>query len=79
MNISLNIQPKTKIRIARHGFQSIEAVKPGTTLFCDAGVLWVTQPGDNQDYVLTSGQKLTVTKPGKLVIEAMREADFRVV
>lgn len=79
MNINLNIQPKTKIRIGRHDFQTIDSVQPGTTLWCDSGVLWVTQPGDCKDYVLTPGQKMTVTKRGKLVIEAMRDGDFRVL
>lgn len=79
MNVKFNILPKTKIRMRQSDFQSMLELKPGSTLFCDTGVLWVTQAGDTQDYVLTTGQKMTVTKKGKVLIEAMRDADFRVV
>ena len=72
-------EPKTKIRMPRHAFQRVHGIKRGSTLFCDTGVLWVTQTGDNRDYVLTPGQKMTVTKRGKVVVEAMRDADFSVL
>ena len=70
------ILPKTKIRMPRRAFQRIDGIKPGSTLFCDAGILWVTQAGDRQDYVLLPGQKMTVTKRGKVLVEAMRDADL---
>jgi hypothetical protein len=73
-----NAQPRVKIRMKRHDYQQMRAFKPGTTLFCDAGILWVTQAGDQQDYVLQPGQKMIVTKPGKVLVEAMRDADFHV-
>ncbi len=74
-----NVQPEVKIRMRHHDFQRMSAVKPGSTLFCDTGVLWVTQAGDRQDYVLMPGQKMTVTKRGKVLVEAMRDADFYIV
>jgi Protein of unknown function (DUF2917) len=73
------MRPKTKIRMPRRAFQRMDGVKPGSTLFCDTGVLWVTQSGDRQDYVLTPGQKMIVTKRGKVLVEAMRDADFYIV
>ena len=78
MDVKFNIQPKTKIRMRRHDFQSIQEVRPGSTLFCDTGILWVTQAGDTRDYVLTTGQTMMVTKKGKVLVEAMRDADFHV-
>jgi hypothetical protein len=79
MDVKFNIQPKTKIRMHRRDFQSMQEVKPGSTLFCETGILWVTQAGDRQDYVLTPGQKMTVTKRGRVVIEAIRDADFHIM
>ena len=70
------VQPKTKIRMQRRDYQRMGAVKPGATLFCDTGILWVTQAGDRQDYVLYPGQTMTVSKRGKVLVEAMRDADF---
>ena len=74
-----NVQPEVKIRMRHHDFQRINTVKPGSTLLCDTGVLWVTQAGDHQDYVLMPGQKMTVTKRGKVLVEAMRDADLYIV
>ena len=71
-------EPKTKIRMPRHAYQRMNGVKPGSTLFCYTGILWVTQSGDRQDYVLLPGQQMIVTKRGKVLVEAMRDADFYV-
>ena len=76
--MNLTLQPKTKIRMPRYAYQPMDHVRPGSTLFCDTGVLWVTQAGDRRDYVLLPGQKMTVTKRGKVLIEAMRDADFHI-
>jgi hypothetical protein len=78
LEMNSTIQPKTKIYMPRHAFQRVDGVKRGSTLFCDTGVLWVTQAGDRQDYVLHSGQQMTVTKRGKVLVEAMRDADLYV-
>jgi hypothetical protein len=78
MNVTFNIEPKTKIRMRRRDFQSMLEVRPGSTFFCDAGILWLTQAGDQRDYVLSPGQTMTVTKRGKVLVEAMRDADFHV-
>jgi hypothetical protein len=77
--MNATMRPKTKILMPRHAFQRMDSVRPGSTLFCDTGVLWVTQSGDRQDYVLMPGQKMTVTKRGKVLVEAMRDADFYIV
>ena len=73
------IQTKTKIRMPRYAYQRMDGIRPGSTLFCDTGILWVTQTGDRQDYVLLPGQQMTVSKRGKVLVEAMRDADFYVV
>ena len=73
-----NRQPKTKIRMQRHDFQRMKIAKPGSTLFCDTGVLWVTQSNDYRDYILLPGDEMTVTNRGKVLVEAMRDADFHI-
>jgi hypothetical protein len=74
--MNTTMQTKTRIRMPRYAFQRMDAVKLGSTLFCDTGVLWVTQANDNRDYVLLPGQKMTVTKRGKVLVQAMRDADL---
>lgn len=76
--MNTRMQTKTKIRIPRHAYQRMDGIGPGSTLFCDTGILWVTQAGDRQDYVLLPGQQMTVSKRGKVLVEAMRDADFHV-
>jgi hypothetical protein len=77
--MNATMRTKAKIRMPRHAFQRMDSVKPGSTLFCDTGVLWVTQAGDRQDYVLLPGQKMIMTKRGRVLVEAMRDADFYIV
>jgi len=78
VDTNFNKQSKTKIHMRRNDFQYMRRAKPGYTLFCDTGVLWVTQAGDQRDYVLQPGEKMVVTRRGKVLIEAMRDADLLV-
>ena len=72
-----SIEPKTKIHMKRHGFQRMKT-KRGSSVFCESGVLWVTQSGDYRDYILWPGDMMTVSKRGKVLVEAMRDTDFHV-
>jgi hypothetical protein len=78
VTMTSNIQTKTKIRMQRRDYQRMGSMKPGSTLVCDTGVLWVTQAGDYRDYVLLPGDVMRVTKRGKLLVEAMRDAYFHI-
>lgn len=42
----------------------------GNKLTCVAGTIWVTQHGQSNDWVLQSGDFLTIANPGKVVISA---------
>ena len=42
-------------------------------ILCGAGVLWITQDGDPEDYILERGERFTVTRPGRVVIQGMRD------
>lgn len=78
MSIISNVRPKAKVHMQRREFQRINRIKPGSTLSCESGVLWVTQSGDRRDYILFSGETMTVTKRGRVLVEAMRDANFHV-
>lgn len=45
---------------------------------CVAGRLWVTETGQREDSVLTPGQKVTFTRRGRIVVEALRTATVRI-
>jgi len=74
-----NTQPNSTIHLHKRDYQRVNSVKPGSELYCDAGVLWVTQTGDRKDYILLPGDTMVVTTRGKVLVEAMREADFHLV
>ena len=76
MKTNTNSQPT--IHMHRRDFQRIGAVKPGDTIFCDSGILWVTQAGDRRDYLLRQGQTMTVTQRGKVLVEAIDDADMHI-
>jgi hypothetical protein len=78
VDINFKKQSKIKIHMRRNDFQYLRTARPGSTLFCDTGVLWVTQVGDQRDYVLQPGEKMVLTRRGKVLIEAMRDADLLV-
>lgn len=74
MDLSFKKQPTVKVRMRRREFQRVDVSRPGAAVCCDKGVLWVTQSGDNRDYILLPGDKLVVRRRGRVFIEAMRDA-----
>ena len=39
-----------------------------------SGAVWVTQSGDPADYILSAGEKLTITHPGMVVIQTAKSS-----
>ena len=68
---------KTKIRMQKRDCRRMDLNKLGPTLFCETGILWVTQSGDYHNYILLPGDKMTVTKRGNVLVETMRDAESR--
>jgi hypothetical protein len=48
-------------------------------LRCRAGVVWVTREGDARDYVLRTGEELRLEKGGRVVVQAILDAEVRVL
>lgn len=46
----------------------------GSKLTCVTGTIWVTQHHRNNDWVLQSGEFVTIENPGKVVISACKES-----
>jgi hypothetical protein len=49
----------------------LERVTRLVTIRSTGGVLWVTQQGFPEDYVLRTGEKITLSKGGVIVIQAL--------
>ncbi len=74
--MSTNMLAIPTIHLPQRDFQRINKIKLGSELSCDSGLLWVTQTGDRKDYILRPGDTMVVNTRGKVLVEAMREADF---
>lgn len=46
----------------------------GNKLTCVTGTIWITQHQRNNDWVLQSGECLTIENPGKVVISACNDS-----
>jgi hypothetical protein len=70
-NISMNLHP--------HQVENLKDVEPGMTVICDKGVIWLTESNDTQDYALGPGHSVIIRKKGKVLIEAVDEADLHII
>lgn len=70
-NVSMNLQP--------HQVEKLEDVKPGMTVVCDTGIIWLTESNDPQDYALRPGHSVIIRKKGNILVEAVNEAGFHII
>ena len=54
--------------------QKLDAVRPGTVIRCQDGILWITQDGDRDDHILKAGDTFTVTRKGNIVLQALNSS-----
>ncbi len=66
-----------KLHMDTRDYQRLQ-MKKRNRICCDEGVLWVTRAGDYRDYILWPGDELRMSKRDKVLVEAMREADFHI-
>jgi hypothetical protein len=67
-----------RLHLDKNDILRIKKTKPGMALSCEKGILWVTQSGDFRDYLLTQGQNMVVKKHGRVLIEALRDVEFKI-
>jgi hypothetical protein len=53
------------------------SLRPGDTLHCTQGMLWVTQEGDLKDHVVYAGEQFIVSHRGLVVVEGLNGAAVR--
>ena len=59
-----------ELRLEKGQLLSLDNVR-GLCLRCLYGKAWVTQAGDEKDYLLETGDPLAVDRRGRVVIEAL--------
>lgn len=68
-----------KLHLHRRAFHHMNRIKPGMTVRCEGGLVWLTKSRDLQDYMLRPGRSLVVSKRADVLIEALSEADVTIL
>ncbi len=71
--------PEADFSMLKNDMHSMSNYQPGTEIICRKGILWVTQSGDVNDHILTTGEKFTSRKHGAVLIAAMRDSSAHIV
>lgn len=78
----MNLQTENQIadvQIQEKDLYRIDEIEPMTTIVCKKGLVWLTQSGDNNDHVLTDGEKFTIDRRGVVLLEALPYAQVSIV
>jgi hypothetical protein len=70
---------KLDLRLHRRAFYHVAKVHPGMTVFCEEGLVWVTEANNPQDYMLRPGKSMLIRKRGDVLIEALSDAEISIV
>ncbi|MCX6066612.1 MAG: DUF2917 domain-containing protein [Chloroflexi bacterium] len=79
MTTTLNLNGNIEIQLHPHNVLPVIENQSGTTVVCENGILWLTQPDDMKDYMLESGEQMILGTHGKVVIEAMSETTLMII
>jgi hypothetical protein len=66
--------PKIELFLQPRQILDLEEKAHQMTIECKSGVLWVTQSGELEDYMLKAGKRYVPKSKGKVVIQAMKES-----
>lgn len=79
--MNLRLDPKTNhsLRIHHGTVHHLQGIKPGVTVTCDRGIVWLTESGNRQDYMLRPGHSMVICQRGEVVIEALSDATVTII
>jgi hypothetical protein len=64
-------------RLSAQDIERLAGINRGDAILVTQGTLWVTQEGDPNDYVLSSGERFIASRHGIVVVEALTDAALR--
>ena len=79
MNTIREPKTATKLHLPRRAFHHMNRIKPGMTVRCEDGLVWLTKSSDMRDYMLRPGASMEVGKRTDVLIEALSEADVTIL
>lgn len=60
-----------EVPLARNELYRLDGDRRGTRCICREGSIWITQSGDESDYLLEAGQAFTITRPGVVLVQGV--------
>jgi hypothetical protein len=67
--------PERRLRAQK--VERLAKIDRGDAILVTQGILWVTQEGDLQDYIVKEGERFVANRHGSLVVEALTDASLR--
>ena len=64
-------------RLDPQAVERLPGMQPGDAIVCTCGILWVTQEGDPEDYVLQKGSAFVAKRQGVVVVQTLTKATYR--
>ena len=64
-------------RLTSGSVERLPAMLAGDVLLCTCGLLWITQAGDPEDYLLRKGASFIAGRNGLVVVQAIASASSR--
>jgi hypothetical protein len=75
--VALSLQvPLSDVLMHKGQMWRAEGNLRGEVFNCQKGLLWITQQGDLNDYILKTGGSFWVTRPGTVLVEAVEDSRF---
>ena len=69
----------TEVPLVRSDLLRLDGDQRGTWIASLSGTLWITQSGEEQDRVLQGGQGMTITRRGRVLVQALSDGMARIV
>ncbi|MBK7453492.1 MAG: DUF2917 domain-containing protein [Anaerolineales bacterium] len=79
MNLPWTQHKNISIKLQQDQVENLKDVEAGMTIVCDEGVIWLTESNDLQDYALKPGHSVIIRKKGKVLIQAVDEANLHII
>jgi len=70
-------RPQSERCLGDHEVERLGGIHAGDAITCTNGVLWVTQEGDPEDYLLKKGERFVANRFGLVLVQAFEDAACR--
>ena len=68
----------TRFSLRERGLVRMDGDLRQAEIVCLNGAIWVTQPGDDCDYLLTAGKRFRIGHKGVVLVQGLPEGKFQI-